>query len=149
MIPKESKWFWIGNILLPLILGLGIYLLYRPDTYVSRAIYGLWHGSAVRPPIAPGKWGQRLTAFIRNYSCDMLWAYALTFSCALILGAEDRQLLLCAGICLLFELMTELLQKGQLLSGTFDLGDIALEFLTTAAAVMIIRGHRRYKKGRE
>ena len=148
MTKKSTFVFWMLNIALPLLFGITIYLFYRPDTFISDLIFRLLgiRGFSVSNPQT--QFGASLVSFVRYFLCDILWAYALTFTCALILGPERPQRLIGLGVSLGLEMMIELFQKFQILRGTFDFLDVLLEFVATLVAVLIIKiFYCRFKGG--
>lgn len=112
----------IINIILPLIIGIIIYILYSPDvigvkwlsTYINLPIF---YCSALNSNI--------VFKIIRNYVLDMLWAYSL--SCTLILLTSNIFLsfVLSGG----FAVLIEYCQYFGIFEGTFDYLDIACELI--------------------
>ena len=143
---KEKRagkgWFLILNTLVPLVLGLLVYLVFRPDTYIAGLIGRAIRLSEWNTARVPG-W---LSAFLRNYASDILWAYSLAFA---LLGAagpggKGRKAASVTGVCVVTG--TELLQKAGVLQGTFDIADIALEALFICLATFIHRQHEEEQK---
>ncbi len=123
-----------------LLLGTLMYLLFRPDTHISRAFYSVWD---IRP-LAHGLQSvipRPLLSFLRYYLPDLAWTYALTFTLSSILKATRFGLRLSACLSALFALGLELCQKYGIMQGTFDPLDIAFELCITALAVLIIKLH--------
>lgn len=127
--------------MIPIVLGMVIYLLTRPDTYISQWIYHL--GISVSDPGRGGVLPKWLWMFLCNFSADMLWAYSLAFAVYLILCDHSKYMPITLVICLTFETGIELLQLLGLINGTFDWWDIALEICATAMASLIIKNTRR------
>ena len=113
--PKRRLAFWMVNIIIPLFLGLCIYVLCRPDTYVSSVFIRFLNTFG----ITTGNIYVR-SEFLRFYLCDILWAYALTFTISFLLGQSKEELYLTAGICVAFEGIIEFMQKWQIIRGTFE-----------------------------
>lgn len=146
MIQRHSFVFWFLNITVPLLIGLFLYVVFRPDTIISNAIYGLLQ--LTKPDIrANSSLLSEVIFFLRCYSCDMLWAYSLTFACSAIIGTSARQLAVTGIICFSFEILIELLQNYGVLTGVFDFLDIILEIISTLLAVLIIIIHKKIKLG--
>ena len=92
-----------------------------------------------------------LGAFISNFLSDILWAYSLTFTVFIILGISEKNILPTFIICGIFEISIELAQKTGLITGTFDILDIAFELAISAIALVVIkkfikRGQKNEKK---
>lgn len=120
--------FWILNIVLPLCIGLCVYLWFRPDTYVSRFLLRFL---PIRPP-------QLSCAFLRNHLCDMLWAYALCFCIVFILGHSRKNAAAALVICVGFSFLMELIQKKSVFPGTFDPLDVVLSSVSAILALLFI-----------
>ncbi len=123
---------WALRIGLPLVLGGLCYVLLRPDTWISAAVYAL---TGLEPPaLSPaGVWAVP-AALARNFLPDCLWAAALAAAVRLCLGrspaAGAASLALGAGL--------ELAQLPGWLPGTFDWADLALEAVSIAAMLLWI-----------
>ena len=133
---KKNTHFYLWNILGSLLLGLVIYLILRPQSYISQAIYSVFPCGIGNAANQNG--GHILLRLLNNFGPDMLWAYAMTFTVMLILGDGKRKWIQCACICMALETGTELMQKAGLLSGTFDPLDIAVEVIATWSAMSVI-----------
>ena len=130
---RRRRVFWLVNTLLPLLFGLFIYILYRPDTYISSVFLRILNTSGI-----PSEQLSARSAFLRFYLCDILWAYALTFTISFLLGQLKKELFLTAAICVAFEGMIEFMQKWQIIRGTFDWIDLLSEALATMFAISMI-----------
>ncbi len=127
--------FYFLNIVIPLLIGLFIYLTLRRDAFISVVLnryVSLPELSYPKLPEWPG-------LFLRYYASDMLWAYALCFAVQFILGYSRRNqrisFLLCAGLVVLIEL----LQKYAVIHGTFDLFDIVAETCSVCISLLTVR----------
>lgn len=140
---KQGRAFYLLNIVLPLAFGGICYLLFRPDTYLSHMVRSV----AALPTISPSADCAVLT-FLRNFLCDMLWAYALTVAVSRIIGQSLARSAAVLAICWTLEIGIEWLQKSQVLSGTFDPMDIFLECITTIAALLLMTRHRQHTERR-
>lgn len=136
-INKKNIIFFGMNIIIPLLAGVFLYIWMRPDTYISIYVYNFLDLS-----VNDLKFGfslpHLLSSFLRNFSCDMLWAYSLTFTVFVILGLKYESLKPTLIICSMFEIGIELLQKFGVISGTFDFLDILLEFCIIIFAIIVI-----------
>ena len=139
----KQHMFYALNISASLVIGLIIYLCYRPDTYVSQAVYNLLGISpdiGVFVKLLP-TW---LLLFIRNYLADIIWAYALTFTICYILWNQNKSMFPIFGIVAVFESCIEVSQKVGIMSGTFDWFDIFLEICISALVMLVIK--TKYKE---
>lgn len=139
---RKLIWYAIVNIVIPVIVGVCIYFLVRPDTYISQAIYRLCSASIPSDAlhIYLPNW---LRLFLANYAADMLWAYSLTFAVYIIFCDGSVNMLWVLAICIVFETVMELFQLYHVLSGTFDWWDIALEICATVMGSLNILFARR------
>ena len=128
---EDKKLFFLINILLPLAVGLLIYAFIGEGTIISGQIGKVFPitGIQIRKD---SFW---ITEVIRNYLPDILWAYALTFAVAGVAFNTKKELVAACLICFIFEIVLELVQKSDMVPGTFDYIDIALEVAATAAAL--------------
>lgn len=78
-----------------------------------------------------------VNSFLRNFSCDMLWAYALTIAIFWCREKEPDKRLKTISECVLFETMLEILQYVEILSGTFDFWDIFVQAISTIIAAAV------------
>lgn len=134
---RNSRLFYFLNIIIPLAIGLILYLSLRKDSYVSLLANTIIH----LPNIPEQKLPTGLVAFLRNFASDILWAYALTFAVECVLGYNKKSLLLHILICVCFVVLIELVQKIGIFNGTFDLLDILFEGFSICLAIQIIKKH--------
>lgn len=137
-ISTKRNTFYIFNILISLVVGLIVYVCYRPDTHVSQIVYNVLGISAdciATIDVLP-TW---LLLFARNYLGDISWAYALTFTiCYIWLGTGGRMIHV-FGIVATFETGIEILQMVDIIPGTFDWWDILVEICITAFSMLLIK----------
>ena len=120
----EQKSRIIVGIILPLLLGMMIYIILSPNSYITTSF---WRVFRIDNPFGMLKvsnmhWSIKL---VRFYLCDFLWALALFQSMFLIL--QDENTLIVFILVLLFCIAFELFQKASVISGSFDYMDIAVE----------------------
>lgn len=132
---RAQMLFCALHIAAPLLLGLGIYLSFRRDAWVA-VLLGKW---IWLPEAQDAAWPVWLAAFLRNYACDMLWAYSLTFAVRAVVGFRGWERHFVFGICVLFAAFTELAQRAGFFPGTFDPLDIILEALSICLALFTIK----------
>ena len=143
---KNKLFFcWLINVVIPIALGAAIYILVRPDTYISHFAYRTlgvsWQGGIGRRMLPRWIW-----LFLTGHASDILWAYGLTHAVFLILGKDRKCFLLTAAICVVFEVGMECMQLLPGILATFDWWDIALEICATAIASLIIKLQWEEKK---
>lgn len=131
---KRRLIFYILNIIIPLVLGLVLYLSFRRDSYIAILV-----SKYIYLPISPESLiPDGLKAFLRNFVSDILWAYALSFAVVLTIGYSKKRMWFSALICLSFIVTTELFQKIDIFHGTFDVLDILFETLSICLALLFI-----------
>ena len=132
-----GKKTYIANIFIPIILGTIIYFVFRPDTYISIYLRQLFYIAGWNPFSIIGL-NYPAVIYLRNFGCDILWAYALVFAVHYFFDKTTRSLYLTAAICLGFDFFIELLQYINIISGTFDMMDVIVEAVATFVAVGIL-----------
>ena len=140
--------FILGNIFIPLVFGGVFYVFFRTESYISVFILGLTRKSE-EISTSLKKINHYLPLFFRNHFCDILWAYALTFSCYLAASCQGKDLIRIMIYAVLFEIMVELLQLSAGFPGTFDPLDMILEFMATAMGTVILFLWKNKKRGNE
>lgn len=129
-VRKRKQAVWLLNMILPLLLGACIYLLFRHDSWVCQVMWNHFHIRLMAPQLILTEF-PAICVFLRNYTGDMLWAYALFVTVAWVAGdASERKLL----ECVIFEVILECLQKCDMIAGTFDVYDILAEALAAFMA---------------
>lgn len=144
-IKNELIFRYFFNVIVPLVLGILIYIFVRPDTYISQCFYRVLNvlGQSSKRYVLLPRW---IRILIGGYGADILWAYALTYAVFSALQDVTNSLLPVIMICVLFEAGIEFMQMFPAVSGTFDWWDIILEICATAIASLIIKKHREEKK---
>lgn len=142
MKQKKCITFAMLHTLIPLCMGTGIYILVRPGTYIARICISLnpWLGEL---RIRMGT--DLFHIFLRNYACDMLWAYALTiglFWYGRLTGQKVWKSALIGGG---FAVLMESLQILPVIPGTFDGMDVVTEILAMLIAECVSMIFYKYK----
>lgn len=121
--------FYSLNIIIPLVLGVMIYLISRPQSYVSVFVYDLFS-------LGDGALfsGIRLPELINNFGCDFLWGYSLTV-CFFFVSRSYRYTVI---VCSIFMILSELAQLLPFFRLRFDIIDIAVELAAMAIAMMVL-----------
>ena len=131
-IPRMKTKSVIANIFLPLLIGLVIYVLCRPDTIITHLIRSVMPAI---PDLSDCMQINTLTRFINNYACDILWSYALTFCVALCVRSTQKVLIVCSLFCCFIETV----QLCNLFALTFDFFDITVEVITVIIGLLVIK----------
>ena len=135
---KKKKLIRMFNVMLPLSVGLLIYLTYRPEAMVTRAF--AW----ILPFTVGGKEANSMTErLLCNYGTDILWAYSLTFYVMCWFQRMGKSKRAAIRLCLLTELIVELLQLLEVVKATFDPLDIVVECGATILIFLIAQFKRR------
>ena len=137
-IHKNSLLLFALFVMLPLVCGALLYALTAPDTYVGEFLSFL-NLASVRNVLPHN----RMFYFVRNYLCDMLWAFALQSCIALLFTGIKKQLLLSISVSAAVMLLIEISQAAGWLMGTFDWWDILAEAVAILLAVVNITFFRR------
>ncbi|MCQ2425805.1 MAG: hypothetical protein MJ070_06635 [Lachnospiraceae bacterium] len=145
---KGKARFLLPNAVIPLAVGLLLYVLFCPETYVTRFVSRVFPaftaGTAVVPlPETP------VFSAIRCWGFDFLWAYALVFALGLITGTGKGQLGLAVTVAAGFEVLSELLQRFGAIPGTPDVLDVLTEISATLIGALIIDIHTRKERKNE
>ena len=139
-LPKHAC---ILNILLPLLAGLSVYILLRPDSYVSLIVSGPLH---ITYPDTPPEMSHGILRLINNFGPDICWSYSLTFAVYAALHDLRRPLLFTLSIASAVIILVESLQAFGVLSGVFDPLDLVLETAAAITAALILAFFSRKKR---
>lgn len=135
--PKRNGLFAV-NIIIPLILGLFIYLTKPSSTYISDFL------SVFRSILSTIRYPE----IIDFYACDFLWTYSMFFCLRLTLGdaLKGKHNLTVITVTGVVAIILEILQLIKGVPGTFDPMDIVTELIAVAVAFLItIIIERRFK----
>lgn len=136
---KKKKLFIFFNIIIPLSLGLVIYLFCYETTYITTCF------EAVFEYTLPYFYSDSIIYQILTcWACDILWAYSLTFSLFLCLKNFNHALLLSSALSAILSLTIEILQIPHIVNGTFNVLDIIFELTAIIVAVILLK--RSFKK---
>lgn len=134
---KTTNILYLVNAMIGLTLGLFIYIVFRPDTYLSKYLLDITHLRMLSNYMSERD--NILISFARYYLCDFLWAYSMTFSVQIFLKANcNKRYIELIIYCLFFEFLIEGMQKFNIISGTFDIYDIVLEAAATLIALFLV-----------
>lgn len=126
---------YLSNIALPLLLGLVIYILYKPQALIVKWINALFSFEAVKGIYSNLNPIQLL---LRNYFCDMCWSYAFTFSVATVIGYSKSGLICAVIINAVLSVFIETVQFIGIADGTADIADVVLQVISGVIAAIII-----------
>lgn len=132
----KKKLFFLLNILVPILIGTTYYILFCPDTFVTKWLFETMHLTA--KPILLLDTSLWWAELLDGYLCDFLWAWSLTFLLVLILGTKKSSLLVACVIAMGFEIIMESLQMTSYVAGVFDIFDIVVECMATCVAILIL-----------
>jgi hypothetical protein len=119
----------IGLVLL--VLGLVLYLVYSPNTFISKQVYSLFHLRPARIKLTP------FTLAIRWWIPDFLWMSSFTMFTQAVFNFEKPKCLWLM-LCSLLGVILEILQWTNAISGTADILDIIVYGLASLFAIGII-----------
>jgi hypothetical protein len=123
------------NVICPIIVGAFIYYLTSPNVIFVKIIDAVI-GGIISFHISPIN--NIFFRLIRNYFLDMLWGYALVFALFYIFDNNAVKTGKLFGVAFSFSSVLEILQIMPFVQGTFDIFDIAVEFLAEGIAAFII-----------
>ncbi len=119
-------------MLLSLICGGAIYLLFRPETYVSAFFNGFFKLEGLRSVLSFLSCG-----FINSYFVDFLWGYALCCGFIAVFLPKKRNLVYCVLIPLGMGVVWEVLQYFGAVKGTGDIIDVLMYLLAASSAIIV------------
>ena len=127
----KRKALFAVNVIVPLTIGLLIYLTKAESTYVS----DMYASVFPRLPVIS------YPEVIRKFACDFLWAYSMFFCLKLVLedqlkGDHDITVITVTGIA---AIILEVIQISGRIPGTFDPRDIVTEMVAIAVALLITK----------
>ena len=137
---RKKYAFYLLNIGIPLVVGLGIYLFCYKTTYINTAFTNIFGFSL--PYIY---FDNAIYRFITCWACDMLWAYSLTFALYLCFRVFKKPLIITTATSSLFAVIIELLQINNVINGTFDILDIIFELLAIFLAIITVKHFEKQK----
>lgn len=122
-------------------MGYIIYVFLRGDTIISRFTENL-----IGIKFAHNEKNDFPVYVIKNWGCDFLWAYSFTSALLYFLRHGNRRFFTASAICIICGTVLELMQKCNILSGTFDVGDIFVEAAAAVVAAITIKGVMKNEK---
>lgn len=123
------------HIICPITAGALIYCLAAPNVMFIKITEDFMGWEAHMRMLPPDSVLLRL---IRNYLPDMMWGYSLVFALFRIIGNTAASIWKVFWVAFPFSAVMEMVQKASFVPGTFDVFDIAVEFLTEIIAACII-----------
>ncbi len=131
---KRKNLFLVANIIIPLFIGLAIYLFCYKNTYINSFFENVFHFS---PPYF--YFNSPFHQFIISWLCDILWSYSLTFGLYFCFKDFNKPLTISIALAVFLAIVMESLQLFGYVSGTFDAYDIIFEIAAILLAVIIIK----------
>ena len=134
---NRSSLFYALHVLLPLLLGFGLYVLLRPEVLAVRAVFDLLPVDLPQPPQWPDA-ASPVIRLLRCHAADFLWGYALAMALFWVGDRYGHPPGKSIGLSIFADLLMELLQLTPLLSGVFDPWDIFTQILGTGIAACTV-----------
>lgn len=124
-----------------LIIGCIIYIVFRPDTYISDLFDNIIFIEKLRITFSESNCN-----FLRFYLPDYLWCFSLSCGLIAILAHKLSDIFICVTVALMCGVVWELLQLLNITSGTYDYLDILMYLLATICVATInLRSFRNEK----
>ena len=122
-----------------LMLGAVVYILFRPNTWVSHLFDGIEFIVDLRSAVAsPSR------NWFRYYVPDLLWAFALCCGIQAIYEPEHKGVLFCALTALCCGVVWEMLQWSRIVTGTGDVWDILMYLTGSVLSILInVKGEKQ------
>lgn len=147
-IVKKGKGFILINCILPLLIGLLIYIFFRTNTPIHRVINGLLNYN-FEAPFADIN-NCLFIDLLRYYLVDGLWCYALVFALVACTSRLTIKKTIAIGfIAFLSGAVFEVLQLKNIVNGTFDWADLCMYLIAATVAVWISIKHYEGKGEKE
>lgn len=118
--------------ILALVAGLAIYVVFRPNTYLSKFVAEMPFATRIKEFAAPFP-----CDFLKYYLVDYLWELALCCGLIAIFLPDRSAVLRCCAFSLAFGTAWEILQKVDLAGGTGDLLDILMYLAAALTATLL------------
>lgn len=139
---RKNVFFWSGMIVVPMVVGLIVYLILKPSAYVSELIIDIF-GLRQLNIQTSDNW---FLSIIRNYLCDFLWAFSLTAAISLLYYDNRFRSAISVLICLIVGIIIELMQLLGVISGTFDIVDLIVQSIGSILSIIISKIYLRGNK---
>lgn len=134
---KQNNLFFMLNIMIPILMGIFIYLFYSPNTifvkFVNTYINIIIFDRNVFIDI------------LRNYFCDFCWSYSLAFTISFIYK-DSFSLTTSILVPISVGIMLEILQLTKIISGTYDILDIISELLACIICYLILVNRNKKRR---
>ena len=124
-----------------LLLGGLLYILFRPDTYLSGMFCRISFFRRLAYAAKPCS-----NDFIKYYSQDFLWAFSLSCFLNAVIDSSRFYSAMCCFAAFLCGCVWEFLQKVDLVSGFFDLTDIIMYLLASVVCFLINFRRENYEQ---
>ena len=122
-----------------LMLGAAVYILLRPNTWISHLFDSIELVSDLRNA------AKSLSRnWFRYYAPDLLWAFALSCGIQAIYEPEHKGVFFCALTAFGCGVVWEILQWSNIVSGTGDLWDILMYLTGSVLSILInVKGEKQ------
>lgn len=137
----QKRRFYIALCCGSLIIGGIIYIIFRPDTYVSNLFDNITFLEKLRLYISDSDY-----SFMKFYLPDYLWCFSLC--CGLVSVFEDKiaNTFICCTTAFVCGVVWETFQFIHIVSGVFDFFDILMYLLASiSVAIINLRSFRNEK----
>ena len=132
LLCMNKRKIYIVLCILSVSLGGGIYIIFRPNTYVSEIFVSIFP----LPQNTIDFFSYFNCNFVKYYFPDYLWAFSLVCGFNTIFSSH-KKIFHCAIAVLLMGILCEILQLSGIVTGTGDLIDV-LMYLTAVCSVVLI-----------
>ena len=132
MTPKKLRSVLFILATVSLVVGMLVYLMYGPKTYISKIVYRF-----VSLPKIKGQ-DTIIAKFLRFYLADYLWAFSMSCWLHIIFLPSMKQSILWTLFVGCFGIVYELCQGVGIISGTKDYIDCLLYLLAGVTVNIII-----------
>lgn len=117
----KKRYFYILLCVISLCIGGGLYIIFRPNTYVAEFARGLFHSAST----IFSSLEEINCDFIKYYFPDLIWAFSLNCGLNAIFNSK-KSIFINSGIVLGIGALWEISQHLSIVSGTGDFIDLAM-----------------------
>lgn len=129
------------SMMISLLCGLFIYILFRPQTYISKLVF----------EFIPFKWNEidydnAIVSFLGFYFADFLWCFSLASGLCFVLFKDSHSVVICCLIAFVCGVFWEIGQMIHLFGGTADILDVLMYLLAACTRYIFNIKEKRYEK---
>ena len=132
---------FVLNVIIPLIIGLTIYTLFRSETIILFTWYKSMGLNNIVTDLRTGlyEYSSYFPKWIIYSLPDGLWVYSFTSSMIIFWNSEERKLKLWLLIPFITGIIFEILQKLNLFPGTFDIVDLTISIIAFYSSIKFLK----------